>query len=212
MPLEKGSPHPFIISPCETRGFLSISGSSPALRFCNLVSLQGVWFSVELLALSWKNAKSLAFRVRPSSAQPHSSHVTLDSLLMLVSSGIQRGRLGLLNEILCVQHPEQCSPTPHGHAQPQEPCSSFLHPSRPHRLHLCLPLYFSILGIHGLPKNFQTVSGLRMAALKLKYCQYKRPVSTTRSINQTKEWQSPGSTQWQGGWPVTHNVLFLGYQ
>lgn len=35
----------------------------------------------ELLALSWKNAKSLAFRVRPSSAQPHSSHMTLDSLL-----------------------------------------------------------------------------------------------------------------------------------
>lgn len=179
--------------------------------FCNLVSLQGVWVSVELLALSWKNAKSLAFRVRPSAAQPRSSHVTLDRLLMLASSGIQRERLGLWNELLCVQHPEQCSPTPHGRAQPQEPSSSFLHPSRPHRLHLCPPLCFSILGIHGLPKNCQRVSGLRMAALKLKYCECKRPVSATRSINQ----RNGNPLAALGGkvvTPVTHNVLFLGYQ
>ena len=62
---------------------------------------------------------------------------------MLVSSGIQREQQDLLNEILCVQHPEQCSPIPHGRAQPQEPSSSFLHLSRTHHLHLCPPLCFS---------------------------------------------------------------------
>ena len=62
---------------------------------------------------------------------------------MLVSLGIQRERQDLLNEILCVQHPEQCSPIPHSRAQPQEPSSSFLHLSRTHHLHLCPPLCFS---------------------------------------------------------------------